>query len=141
VVSCSAGLTEGHVLVRAEESHELWHLDNLDETGLVDIEVTPGLGEVGGDVVLELLAGETFMGGKDFLGGRHGGGLVHPELSGWLTTGLESIVVLNDFGSLLKSVLLDHGSHEDVIGVSGESGWGGSLVVGGLMVEWSVVFW
>ena len=70
MVSCSAGLTEGHVLVRAEESHELWHLDNLDETGLVDIEVTPGLGEVGGDVVLELLAGETFMGGKDFLGGK-----------------------------------------------------------------------
>lgn len=140
-LSCSAGLTEGHVLVRAEESHELWHLDNLNEAGLVDVEVTPGLGEVGGDVVLELLAGETLVGGENLLGGGHGRGLVHPELSGWFTTGLESIVVLDDLGSLLKSVLLDHGSHEDVIGISGESGWGGSLVVGGFVVEWSVVSW
>ena len=56
MTQCSAGLTEGHVLVGAEESHELWHLDDLNESSLVDIEVTPGLGEVGVDVVIEHLA-------------------------------------------------------------------------------------
>ena len=136
---CSAGLTERHVLVGAEESHHLWHLDDLNESSLVDIEVTPGLGEVGGDVVIEHLARETLVGGENLLGGGEGRGLVHPELSTWLTTSLETVGVLNNLSSLLESVLLDHGSHEDIIGISGESGWGNSLVVGGLMVEWSVV--
>jgi len=140
-LECSAGLTERHVLVGAEESHHLWHLDDLNESSLVDIEVTPGLGEVGVDVVIEHLAGETLMGGENLLGGGEGRGLVHPELSTWLTTSLKAVGVLNNLGSLLESVLLDHRSHEDIIGVSGESGWGDSLVVGGLMVEWGVVLW
>merc|ERR1719353_865434 len=59
----SARLSERHVLVRAEESHELWHLDDLNESGLVDVEVTPGLGEVGAHVVIEELTRETLMGG------------------------------------------------------------------------------
>ena len=90
---CSARLSELHVLVGAEESHELWHLDNLNETSLVDIEMSPGLGEVGGEVVIEHLAGETLVGSENLSGGSHGGGLVHPEFSAWLTTGLEAIVV------------------------------------------------
>merc|ERR1719353_2236963 len=138
---CSARLSERHVLVGAEESHELWHLDELNESSLVDIEVTPGLGEVSVDVVIEHLARETLVGSEDLLGGREGRGLVHPELSAWLTTSLKSIGVLSDLGSLLKGVLLDHRSHEDIIGVSRESGGGDSLVVGGLVVEWSVVGW
>merc|ERR1711907_156205 len=81
------------------------------------------------------------MGGEDLRGGSEGSGLVHPEFSRWLTSGLGAIVVLSDLGSLLKGVLLDHGSHEDIIGISGESWGGNSLVVGGFMVEWGVVFW
>merc|ERR1719329_1125831 len=96
---CSAGLTERHVLVGAEESHHLGHL-----------------------------ARETLVGGENLLGGGEGRGLVHPELSTWLTTSLETVGVLNNLSSLLESVLLDHGSHEDIIGISGESGWGNSLV-------------
>ena len=42
---------EGEVLVRGEESHELWHLNDLNHTGSVDIEVSPGLGEVGVEVL------------------------------------------------------------------------------------------
>merc|ERR1719242_1437261 len=103
--------------------------------------MSPGLGEVGGGVVVEHLAGETLVGGKNLLSSSEGRGLVHPELSAWLTTSLKSIGVLNDLGSLLKGVLLDHRSHEDIIGVSRESGGGDSLVVGGLVVEWSVVGW
>merc|ERR1719353_2670567 len=72
---CSARLSERHVLVRAEESHELWHLDDLNESSLVDIEMSPGLSEVGGDVVIEHLARETLVGSEDLLGGREGRGL------------------------------------------------------------------
>merc|ERR1719353_1567819 len=100
--SCSAGLTEGHVLVGAEESHELWHLDDLNETGLVDIEVSPGLTEVGGDVGRELRSSKSLVGSEDLLGGGEGSSLVHPELSRWLTSGLGAIVVLSNLVSLLK---------------------------------------
>merc|ERR1719240_1374734 len=95
--------------------------------------------EVGLHVVVKELSSESLMGGEDLSGSGSGSSLVHPELSGWLTTGLESIVSLVDLGSLLKGVLLDNGSHEDIVGIGGESWGGDSLVVGGLVVEWGVV--
>ena len=53
---------EGHVLVGGEESHELWHLDDLDASTLVDIEVSPGFWEVGGEVGLLGGTGESDSG-------------------------------------------------------------------------------
>ena len=50
-----------HGLVGAEESHELWHLDDLNITGLVDIEVSPGLGEVSIEVGSEGISRELSM--------------------------------------------------------------------------------
>merc|ERR1719263_865550 len=81
-----ARLTKRHVLVRAEESHELWHLDDLNESSLVDIEMSPGLAEVGVDVGSELFSRESLVGSENLLGGSEGSGLVHPEFSRWLTT-------------------------------------------------------
>ena len=59
------------------------------------------------------------MGAEDFTGSSSGGGLIHPESTIW------GVIFVLSF----KSVLGDHGSHEDVIGVSGESGWDNSLVL------------
>ena len=59
------------------------------------------------------------MGAEDFTGSSSGGAFVHPESSIWRV-----IFVLS-----FKSIFGDHGSHEDVIGVSGESGWDNSLVL------------
>jgi len=131
----SARLTELHVLVRAEESHKLWHLDDLNESGLVDVEVSPCLLEVGVHVVIEEFSSESLVGSEDLLGGGVGGGLVHPELSRWLTSDGKTVVELLNWGLLLESVVGDHGSHEDVIGIGGESWGDGSLVVGGFVVE------
>ena len=68
---------EGHVLVRGEESHELWHLDDLDGSTLVDIEVSPGFWEVGGEVGLLGSTGESLM-GLENLGGSSSSGRVLP---------------------------------------------------------------
>ena len=124
---------EGHVLVRAEESHELWHLDDLNLSSPVNVEVSPGLGEVGVEVVLEISSGLALMGLEDLSRGSSGGGFVEPEVSGW-----GSVLVL-----LLESVLLDHGSHEDVVRIGGESGWGDSIVSalsGHLVLSWDEEF-
>ena len=108
----SSGL-EGHVLVGGDESHELWHLDDLDGTTLVDIEVSPCLWEVGIEVGSLGSTGESLMGLEDLGGSGLGGSLGHDESTGW-----GSIL-----GLLLVGVGLDHGSHEDIIGVGIES-WG-----------------
>ena len=63
---------ELEVLIRGEESNEGWHLDNLNLSNLVNIEMSPGLVEVGGKVLLELLTGESLMGGEDLLSGGEG---------------------------------------------------------------------
>merc|ERR1719424_335136 len=109
---------EGHVLVGAEESHELWHLDDLDASTLVDIEVSPGLGEVGVKVSLLGSSGESLMGFENLGRSSSGGGLGHDEVTRW-----GSIIVL-----LLVSISLLHRSHEDVIGILRESGVWLSLV-------------
>ena len=110
---------EGHVLVGGEESHELWHLDDLDASTLVDIEVSPGLWEVGLEVGLLGGTGESLMGLEDLGGGSSGGTLGHDEDTGW-----GSVVSL-----LLVGVGLDHGSHEDIIGIGIES-WGDVSLIG-----------
>ena len=114
----SSGLTKLHVLVGSEESHELWHLDDLNLSSSVDIEVSEGLVEVGIEVLLEGGSSESLMGGEDLGGGGLGGVVVHPENTVWLSTE----------GLTLDGVLLDHGSHEDIIGVGGESSGGDSSV-------------
>ena len=45
-----SSLSKRHVLVRGEESHELRHLNDLNGTSPVDIEMSPGLGEVGVEI-------------------------------------------------------------------------------------------
>jgi hypothetical protein len=132
-------------LVGCEESHELWHLDDLDISTLVYVEVGPGLVEVGIEIGSEGSAGETLMGVEDLLGSGEGGGLGHPEFSGWLTTDLGSIIEGLGVGSLLNGVLLDHGSHEDVVRISREVRGNNSLVlaVGGTVLNGlpGVVWW
>ena len=69
---CSLWVHELEVLIRGKESDELWHLDNLNSSGLVHIKVSPGLVEVGGEVLGELITGELLMGGENLLGGSEG---------------------------------------------------------------------
>jgi hypothetical protein len=120
VGSSRSGL-EGHVLVGGEESHELWHLDDLDASTLVDIEMLPGFWEVGGEVGLLGGTGESLMGLENLGGSGSGGSLGHDESTRWGT-----ILVL-----LLVGVGLDHGSHEEIIGVTVES-WGDDSLVGSI---------
>ena len=74
---------EGHVLVGGEESHELWHLDDLNLSTLGDIEVSEGSWEVGIEIFLLGITGETLMCSEDLGGSGSGGGLVHDEVSVW----------------------------------------------------------
>jgi hypothetical protein len=115
-------------LVGGEESHELWHLDDFDASTLVDIEVSPGLGEVGTEVSLLGSSGESLMGLEDFGSSSSGGGLGHDEVTRWGT-----ILVL-----LLVGIGLLHGSHEDVIGILRESGVWVSLV---RAIDLTVLVW
>jgi len=115
---------ELEVLIRGKESNELWHLDNLDLANLVDVEMSPGLVEVGGKVLVELVTGESLMGGEDLLSGSEGSCLGHPEFSSWGT----SSVGVGLWGLGLDGVVLDHGSHEDIVGIGSES-WGGNSLV------------
>ena len=62
------------VLVGGEESKELWHLDGLESTGLVNIEMSPGLGEVGGEIGIEVGTADFLVGAEDLLSA--GGGLI-----------------------------------------------------------------
>jgi len=132
--SCSAGFTEGHVLVWAKESHELWHFNHFNSSNLVDIEMSPCFLEVGIGVCLKGVSWESLMGIKNFVGGSECGLLIHPEFSWWLSTGLGSIVVFNNLGLLFECVLLNHRSHENIIGVWCESRGGNSIIVVGLMI-------
>ena len=124
-------------MVGSEESHQHWHLDDLNDSGSIDIEMSPGLVEVGLKISLEGGTSESLMGGKDLLRGSSGGGWVHEELAGWETfLGLE-----------LEGEVKDHGSHEDVVVVRGESGWDNSGVLllsehaSGTSVEVFLLLW
>ena len=115
-------------MVGAEESHELWHLDDLDASTLVDIEVSPGFWEVGAEVSLLGGTGESLMGLENLAGSSSGGGLGHDEVSSWGST-----VIL-----LLVGIGLLHGSHEKIIGILRESGVCFSLV---RAIDLTVLVW
>jgi len=109
---------EVHLLVGSNKSHELWHFRDLNLSGSVNIEMSPGSWEVSLQIGGESSSLQSLVGGEDLTGGSSGGSLVHLEVSVWW-----SVLVLS-----LKSVLLDHGSHEDVVGIGGES-WGSDSLV------------
>ena len=118
-------LSEGHVLVRAKESHQLSGSVNGDGSGFVDIEVSPCLIEVGVEVCVDSSSGHLLVGGEDLAGSASGGGLVHDENTGW------DSVLIGD----LNGVGVEHASHEEIIGISRESSWDDSVVGG----SWSEV--
>ena len=89
-------------MVGAEESHQLWHLDDLNESGLVNIEVSPGLGEVGVEVGLEGSTAESLMGAENFGGSGSHSGLVHDEFAAW------NWVLVFTGAVLVDGVVLDH---------------------------------
>ena len=127
LASCSL---EWHVLVWGEESHELWWLDDFDFSGLVDIEMSPCLVEVGAKVTLELSTTESLMCAEDFWGSGSHGDWVHGEFSAWGWWIIWAGAVLVD------SIVLDHWSHEDIIRVNWESGWGNSSIYSGSEGSW-----
>ena len=118
---CSLWLDELEVLIGGKESHEHWHLGDLNVSGLVHIEVTPGLGEVGVEICGEFSTADFLVGAENFGGSGLGSSFVHPESSSWGT-----FFILG-----LESKVFDHGSHEDIIIIGGESLWGNSGISGG----------
>ena len=111
-------LTTGTSAGRSEESHDLGHFDNLDGSSSVNVEVSPGSWPVSSHVGLELSSRHSLVGSEDLSSGGSSTSLGHSEGS---VGG--SILVL-----VLLSVLLDHGSHEDIVTISGES-WGDNSLV------------
>ena len=109
---------EGDVLIGHEESHEAWSVEDWDASGLVDIEVTPCFGPVGSEVINLSLTFDGFVGFENFHGESSGGGFGKGENTGWFSI----------FGGTFLSVVLDDGSHEDIIRIGGESFWGDSAV-------------
>ena len=103
ILGAGCSFSKAHVLVGGKESHEHWHLDDLNESGSVDIEVGPGSWEIGVEIFLEGITSESFMGVKYFSSGGSGSGFVHPEVSSWLSF---IWCILGTLG--LESVLLDH---------------------------------
>ena len=81
--------------------------------------MSPGLGEIGIKVRLKSGSLKSFVGSEDFTGCGSCGGFIHPESTIW-----RIIFVLS-----FKSIFGDHGSHENIIWVSGESGWNNSLIL------------
>ena len=56
-------------LIRGEEAHELGNDLNTDAANLVHVEVSPGTGEVGSEVISEGSTFEALVGAEDFSGG------------------------------------------------------------------------
>ena len=127
----SLWLDELEVLIGSEESNELWHLDDLNVSSSVHIEVAPSLLEVGIEISSKVSSADGLVGAENFRSGGFGSKFVHPEFSSWLSTLISGGLVL--LGLLLESVVLDHGSHEDIIIVGGEVSWHSrfSVVSGG----------
>merc|ERR1711916_300600 len=103
------------------------------------VEVSPSLLEVGVEVSGEISTADGLMGAKNLGGGGLGSELVHPELCGWLSSLVAGGLVL--LGLLLKSVVLDHGSHEDVIIVGGEVSWHSWFSIVSAGTNHTVVSW
>ena len=120
-----SSLSEGHVLVRAKESHQLSGSVNSDRSGSVDVEVAPCLIEVGVEVGLDSGGLHLLVGGEDLGGGSSGSWLIHNENTGW-----DSFLIGD-----LNGVGVKHGSHEEIVGISSESSWDDSIVSG----SWSEI--
>jgi len=121
-IYCSE-LTERHSLVRGEESHEKRSLEGLNGAGSVDVEVGPGLIEVGSEVRLESITAETLVGGEDLTSEALGGGLIEGEGASGLA----------DLGIIIASLTFlgivgENGSHEKIIRASLESSGESSFV-------------
>jgi len=114
----SFSLSQTHVLVWAEESHEFWSSNDINHTCLVNIEMSPGLSEVSCEIFIGSSSSKSLMGGKNLFSSRSSNGLIHEELSvGWI------ILVLS-----FEGIVGNHWSHEDIIWISGESSRDNSLV-------------
>ena len=83
--------------------------------------MSPCLTEVGVHVVLKGSSAKSLMGAKNFRGGGSHGGFVHNEFSSWDW-------VLFIISGFLDGVVLDHGSHENIIIIGGESAWDNSSI-------------
>ena len=70
-------------MVGAEESHELWGLDNFNVSDFVNIEMSPGLGPVGVQIFTESFTADFFMGAENFIGSSFGLGFGEDEMTGW----------------------------------------------------------
>ena len=108
---------ELEVLVGSEESDELWHLDGLESTGLVNIEMSPSLGEVGGEVSIEVSSADFLVGAEDFLSAGHGFLLSDGGDGG--NSGLLGLFLL--LLGFFLDVVGEDGSHEKIIIISSES--------------------
>merc|ERR1712100_122049 len=115
---CHRFSLEGDVLVGHEESHEAWSIEDWDGSGSVDIEVSPCFGPVGIEVGLLSSTSDVLVGGEDLLSESSSGGFSESENTGWLSI----------FPGTFLGIVLDDGSHEDIIRISGESSWGNSLI-------------
>ena len=114
-------------LVGSQESEEHGHGLDTDAALLVHVEVSPGSGEVGLEVLSTSLTLQTLVGGEDLGGGSAGSGLGDGED----TSGLALLGVLVAEATLI-GVVHDHGLHEEVVGAGGEVLGGIALV---LLVE------
>ena len=100
-------------VIAVVSSSWVWNGESTILKSLSLIEMSPSLGEVGGEVSISGGTGESFMSGEDFGGGGLGLSIGHGE-----DTIAGSVLVLS-FGG----VGADHGSDEEIIGIGGESFW------------------
>ena len=112
---------EDDLHVGAEESEESGHSVGGNFSLISGVKVIPGLSEVLIEIVVSGLSLESHMGLEDLLRGHSSGDWVEVEITSWL------------FGFLissLHSVLLDHGSHEEIVSNinTRELSWDNSLI-------------
>ena len=120
-------LAELDALVGEEESGESTGLVGDDGTSAVDVEVVPGLLEVGVEVGLGGRTGDLGVGSEDLGGEGTGTGLGEGEDTGGLAVDETTLGILIALLAL-DGVGGDDGSHEDVIGISRVSGGDDALI-------------
>ncbi len=108
---------EAEVLIRGEEAHELVEDLNTDAANLTDVEVSPGTGGVGSEVISESVILAVLADAEDFSGGNASWGFSESEFA---VRG--AITVLS-----LASVGVDHWSHEKFITIIQRSAIAGSF--------------
>ena len=104
--------------VAEQPSQELWHSLDFDKSVVVDIEVGPGLWELGLEVFSGLLVVVLEVGVDNLVGDGFSTCLVQEHVTGRLS-----------FVSLLfESVVLDQRVHESIVSLFGVLLWDFSLV-------------